>query len=74
MTRRDAKMIAEEVVKLLKNSEPLKVDDLITAGEAAEILKISVGRFRHISEQFSRTRIGRRWLYKRVELNKRLIL
>lgn len=63
-------MIAEEVVKLMRNDNPLGLDAPMDSREAAAYLKMS---FSHIAPRLPRVKSGRRWLYPRQELDKLLI-
>ena len=73
MNRKDARMIAEEVVNLLNKSKPLDGDTPMSAKETAAYLKMSMGYFSHIAPRLSRVKSGRRWLFPRKQINQLLI-
>ena len=73
MTRNEARMIAEEVVKLLQKSDPLDGDPPMSAKETAAYLKMSMSHFSHIAPRLPRVKAGRKWLYSKRQINQLLI-
>ena len=73
ITRKEAQMIAEEVVKLMRDDNPLGLEGPMNSKEAAAYLKMSFSHFSHIATRLPRVKSGKRWLYSRQELDKLLI-
>ena len=73
ISRHEARMIAEEVVKLMRNDNPLGLDAPMDSREAAAYLKMSFSHFSHIAPRLPRVKSGKRWLYPRQELDRLLI-
>ena len=73
MTRNEARMIAEEVVKLLNKGKPLDGDTPMSAKETAAYLKMSMSHFSHIAPRLPRVKAGRKWLYFKKQINQLLI-
>lgn len=73
ITRKEAQMIAEEVVKLMRNDNPLGLEGPMNSKEAAAYLKVSLSYFSRIATRLPRVKSGRRWLYPRKEIDKLLI-
>lgn len=67
MTRREARMIAEEVIKLMKQEQMVEEqDEYLTTAEAAALLNLSVSYVRHNIEKYPQVkRGGRRYFSKR---------
>ena len=66
-------MIAEEVVKLMREDTPLGPEGPMDSREAAAYLKMSFSNFSHIASRIPRVKSGRKWLYSRQVIDKFLI-
>jgi hypothetical protein len=62
MTRGDAKVIAEELYKLMQKNGQIK-DTYYTKEEASEIYKVPVSHFEHYGHLYPRKKFGRSWKY-----------
>jgi len=73
ITRNEARMIAEEVAKIMRAENPLGLEPPMDSREAANYLKMSFSNFSHIATRLPRVKSGKRWLYPRKELDRLLI-
>lgn len=72
MTRRDAKMVAEELYKLME-ATALAKDTLLTKEEAAAKYKVPVSHFEHYGKNYSPIRIGRSYKYSDKKIAEKLL-
>ena len=73
ISRSEARMIAEEVIKLIRADSPLGFEAPMDSREAAAYLKMSYSNFSHIAIKLPRVKSGKRWLYPRKDLDQLLI-
>ena len=73
ITRNEARMIAEEVAKIMRTENPLGLEPPMDSREASAYLKMSFSHFSHIATRLPRVKSGKRWLYPRKELDRLLI-
>jgi len=65
ITRREARMIAQELHRLMMQDKALVEDEYLTTTEAAALLKLSVSYVRHNMERWPQVkRGGRRYFSK----------
>lgn len=68
MTRTDARMIAEELYRLMKSDGQVE-DAWLTAKEAAEYIGKSISWVRKNGISLPRTKLGGQWRYPKSQLN-----
>lgn len=68
LTRTEAKMIAQELYKLMKEDREEEVDELLTTEEAAKLLKVAVKTIENNRLRYPGRKIGSRWMYSRKAL------
>jgi hypothetical protein len=68
MTRREARMIAEEHLKLESQYGIMK-DVYLTKREAADMLRVSTSYLDHHPDKFPRKKVGNRYLYSQSVLS-----
>ena len=69
MARADARMIAEELHRLMLKDNEIK-DAYLTKEEASEIYKVPVSHFNNYGFKYPRVKIGKSYKYSQNGLNK----
>ena len=69
MARADARMIAEELHRLMLKDNEIK-DVYLTKEEASEIYKVPVSHFNNYGFKYPRVKIGKSYKYSQTGLNK----
>lgn len=76
MTRREARMVAEELYNLMRSDiigvareQSVKAgDEYLTTEQAAQMLGMTAASLQHRSARFPHVRVGRRNLYSRAAI------
>ena len=68
MTRGDAKMIAEELYKLMQKDNIN--DEYLTKEEASAIYKIPTSHFEHYGYKYPRVKLGKSYKYSKLGLDR----